>query len=265
MGDREQYWNEEYLDYFRSRVDEGNQSAVQSSVIKGDAVVASDALYVSFIEQIPISNHSVVLELGCGFGRSLPYLSAKAGRVVAVDISEEMVNSAQEEHGDLENVEYRVAEAESIDLPDSSIDAIICFGVFDALFQTKALLEASRLLSIDGVMLITGKNDNYMDDDDRALVAEENARKKGHPNYFTDVRCLLKLLPQFGFSVAIRKFFLRRGDMTQTVGEQELPSQFYEYMFILKKCGNAVVDFDAEIASEYSKTYHRHGVEDIVT
>jgi len=264
VSDRKQYWNGEYLDYFRSRVAEGNQNAAQSSIVKGDSVIASDSLYVSFIEQMPIFDDSVVLELGCGLGRSLPYLSAKAMRVVAVDISEEMIKCAQEENKNLQNVEYHIDEAERISLPDSSIDAIICFGVFDALYQSKALLEANRLLSVCGHILITGKNDDYMDDDARAILAEKNAREKGHPNYFTDVKYFLELLPKIGFSVVVQKFFLRRGDLTDVEGERELPRQFYEYMFVLRKDSEATVKCIDEIASRYSKTYRRLNPENIV-
>ena len=43
-----------------------------------------------------------------------------------------------------------------------------------------------RVTELGGRILITGKNDKYYADDEQAYIAEEAARKKGHPNYFTD-------------------------------------------------------------------------------
>lgn len=49
--------------------------------------------------------------------------------------------------------------------------------------------------------MLTGKNINYCDDDIEAYVAEVNARKKKHPNSFTDILKLEELLKIRGFSL----------------------------------------------------------------
>ena len=73
-------------------------------------------------------------------------------------------------------------------------DKIVCYGVFDACFQENAICEMLRILKAGGELLITGKNRYYNEDDGQAIIAEEAARKKGHPNYFTDVNYMLKQL-----------------------------------------------------------------------
>ena len=74
------------------------------------------------------------------------------------------------------------------------------------MYQTEALIEINRICKKGARVLITGKNDNYCDNDKLAMEAEIGARKKGHPNYFTDVRKLLKNINKFGFRIDIQKF-----------------------------------------------------------
>ena len=61
-------------------------------------------------------------------------------------------------------------------------------------------------------VLSTGKNDNYFENDNHAREEEIGARKKGHPNYVTDVRKLLNNINKFGFRIDIQKFYLKQGD-----------------------------------------------------
>ena len=69
-----------------------------------------------------VDRRHVVLELGCGFGRSLRYLSGLGSTVYAVDISESMVRAAREACKDLNNIEYFVGEAEETGIDELSFE-----------------------------------------------------------------------------------------------------------------------------------------------
>ena len=75
------------------------------------------------------------------------------GRVLVSDFSEPMVDAARR-HGDelgLANVEYRVLDAEDLDLPDDSVDGVVCrWGYMLMPEPAKALGETRRVLRPDG-------------------------------------------------------------------------------------------------------------------
>lgn len=81
---------------------------------------------------------------------------------------------------------------------DESFDVIVCMGVFDCCDQEVTLKELLRVLKVNGKLLTSGKNKNYFGNDNPAWIAEVNARKKGQPNSFTDVRNILEQLSAIG-------------------------------------------------------------------
>ena len=232
---RKQYWDGQYVDYWQARVEEANRSGSSSSLVNGDTRAPSDRLYSELINLLHITPKQRILELGCGFGRTIPLLYELTHQISAVDISPRMIELARQSHGMLKGVSFQVSEAENLPFDGHHFDCVICFGVFDALTQTEALIEMNRVLKVGGCVLITGKNDRYYSDDNQALIAERNARAKGHPNFFTDVASLLRLQQAFGFSTVECRFFPRRGDMAANNFTTELPEFFYEYALVLRK------------------------------
>ena len=253
---RKQYWNEDYVRYWRQRVDEANRSSGDSQLVEKDAAAPSDDLYKDLIAALDIPNGSRVLEVGCGFGRTIPILYGITKEINAIDISDAMIEAARKNCADLAGVQFHVSEAEKVPFTAERFDRVICFGVFDALYQREALIEFNRVLAPGGTVLITGKNDNYCSDDDRALVAEANARAKNHPNYFTDVDALISNIDQLGFEVLHQRFYIRRGDTALNKFATDRPDRFYEYALILKKRSSpAEKANELSISSAMSKTF----------
>lgn len=75
------------------------------------------------------------------------------GRVISTDFAPEMVDVArrQGEARGLENVEYRVLDAERMDLDDDSVDGVVCrYGYMLMADPTQALKETRRVLRDGG-------------------------------------------------------------------------------------------------------------------
>jgi len=74
-----------------------------------------------------------VLDVGCGVGRTTCYIAKRIGsRVVGVDISERMVDRANERakrEGVEDRVKFRVADAQDIPFKDATFDAVISESV----------------------------------------------------------------------------------------------------------------------------------------
>ena len=51
--DRQSYWNQDYLNYWKKRVEEANQNSEVSTVVPQDAVTGSDAVLSSFFKKHP--------------------------------------------------------------------------------------------------------------------------------------------------------------------------------------------------------------------
>ena len=123
--------------------------------------------------------------------------------------------------------------------PDGKFDNVACLAVFDATYQNVALSEFLRVLRVGGILYLTGKNDTYPKDDELAFKAEKGARKKNHPNYFTDVKAMLRQLDGHGQRLVASYFFPRRGDFGKLRYVTKMPSAFYEYFIVVKKKASA--------------------------
>tara|TARA_B110000046_G_scaffold114224_1_gene121491 strand:- start:2486 stop:3283 length:798 start_codon:yes stop_codon:yes gene_type:complete len=259
MDERKDYWNKDYFEYWKNRVEEANsKSSNKSSIVNNDSKASSDANYIEAIELLDIQPNNHLLEMGCGFGRSIPYLYSKTINLFAADISEAMIQAAQELlNAEFPNVKYEITEAEKTPYKNDSLDNIICFASFDAMYQEKALIEFNRILKSSGKILITGKNDNYNDADTLAMTAEVNARKKGHPNHFTDVTLLLTNLDLYGYKIESQRFFNNRGDIAINKFTGIKPDHFYEFLIVLKKTHNSDHAKLFSFSKDYSKTFKR--------
>jgi ubiquinone/menaquinone biosynthesis C-methylase UbiE len=99
-----------------------------------------------------------ILEPGCGTGRLTEILSQQVGtngKVVAFDISPEMINAAKEKAGKNKNTDIFVAEIESFPVPIEKFDLILCHQVFPHIEDKPlALLRFNNLLGLGGKIII---------------------------------------------------------------------------------------------------------------
>ena len=85
------------------------------------------------------------LEIGCGAGRITHALAESFERVVALDVSEDMIELARS--ASPANVEFRRVDATSVPLPDGSVDAVFTCHVLqhlENLHHVEAYLAESR-------------------------------------------------------------------------------------------------------------------------
>lgn len=117
----------------------------------------------ALLDGIGLGNGCRILDVGCGTGGNLSFLS-RYGEVEGCDYSEEAVRFC------LIRGHQRVVEASVYDLPypDSSFDLVTCLDVIEHLrLDLPALLEMKRVLKPGGYLLLTlpGRPELYSDFD----------------------------------------------------------------------------------------------------
>jgi ubiquinone/menaquinone biosynthesis C-methylase UbiE len=117
---------------------------------------ATSPISERLLELAVIRPGSVVLDIGSGDGDpAIPAAlrTGPTGRVIATDVSEAMLRRARQRVDRLElgNVEFRVMDAERLDLPDESVDAVLArFVLMFVPDVERALQEVRRVLAAGG-------------------------------------------------------------------------------------------------------------------
>ncbi len=96
------------------------------------------------------------LDIGCGSGPALPFLSGRFRHVVAIDIHDEMgkVNKFLRDLG-MFDVDVIRASAEYIPFKDASFDSLTCISTLDHVKHPHiALGEMQRILTMNGKAVI---------------------------------------------------------------------------------------------------------------
>lgn len=94
-----------------------------------------------------------VLELGCGTGTTALRLAPHVARIVATDVSQEMIAIAREKAiaQGCHNVEFTVASAGRLREPEGTFDAVLAFNLLHLLVDRAAVLSfVHRLLRPGG-------------------------------------------------------------------------------------------------------------------
>jgi ubiquinone/menaquinone biosynthesis C-methylase UbiE len=97
-----------------------------------------------------------VLELGCGTGTTALQLAAHVSRIVATDLSSEMIAIAREKAAvqACGNAEFAVATPERASWPDGSFDAVLAFNLWHLFaVRTSALSHVQRVLKPGGLFV----------------------------------------------------------------------------------------------------------------
>lgn len=154
----------------------------------------------------------VILDIGCGAGQTVAQLAARVGprgRVIGVDIAAPLLDIARRRTADLVQVRLVEADAQALDLPAASADAIFSrFGVMAFDDPAAAFANFRRLLKPAGALAFCcwrALDENALDRFPLAAAGLE-AEADATPFSLADPVRLRALLETAGFQdVAIRR------------------------------------------------------------
>lgn len=108
-----------------------------------------------------------VLELGCGYGRILPALAAKAKLVTGIDTSCASLELARETLADARNVLLTAADAVKLPFRNTAFDVVACVQNGISAFhvdQRASIEEALRVTKVGGTALFSSYSDKFWDE-----------------------------------------------------------------------------------------------------
>ena len=99
-------------------------------------------------------NKATAIDVGCGSGEFANILKKYYGKVIGIDISDKMINLAQENSKG--NITFQINECTNISLDDNSVDYIFALGLLDYVENLQTVFsEFKRILKKKGKIIIT--------------------------------------------------------------------------------------------------------------
>lgn len=246
------FWDD-YVTYFAYKTEEANTDK------KADNKISGDKFLKELYSALDVKPKERFLDFGCGIGNLYRVICDAFAdcrdTYFGLDVSRRSLEYAEKLDGLKIGKNLMEYDGGAIPFQEESFEKIMCFGVFDACDQEKTLSELLRILSKGGFLLISGKGSHYFPDDEPAYVAEVNARKKEHPNSFTNVSAMLGQLKAQGVEVVESYYYLYREDIAEMRYEKKQPERFYEWVYILKKTEAFQPASFTKFSDFYSDTY----------
>jgi ubiquinone/menaquinone biosynthesis C-methylase UbiE len=129
---------------------------------------ASRPIHKWLVDHLEPSNGQRILEIAAGPGDTGFFAAQRLGqgRLVSTDISEAMVDVARQRGAELgvQNVDYRVLDAQAMDVADASFDGVICRWGFMLMPEPAAAFRECRRVLVPGGRLVfavfTGPDEN---------------------------------------------------------------------------------------------------------
>ena len=123
-----------------------------------------------------LNREMVVLDIGCGYGRTEEWMWRYVREVYGVDISRYVIGVCKKRFKDIDNVYFYYNEGDNLALFDSGkFDVVYSFNVFQHIprrFADSYLKEINRVLKNDGVCLFNVLSGMNYDVDDGPYGAE---------------------------------------------------------------------------------------------
>ena len=94
------------------------------------------------------------LEIGCGTGAFARELARRCGRVVALDLSAEMIRVARSRATEFDNLEFQLADAMTWNFPRSHFDFICSIATLHHLEQRELFVKMRDALKPRGVLVV---------------------------------------------------------------------------------------------------------------
>lgn len=201
------------------------------------------------LEFIPRNNRQTILDLGCGTGTLTVQLSGLCEKVIGVDASQDMIDKAKEQFG---NIEFRVCDALALPF-EKEFDAVFSNAVFHWINNHDLLLKnIRRALKPQGILVCEfGARGN--------IAVIENAFKTACTSMGYDYR------PKFNFpsAKAFGRLLEKHGFVADQVYDYDRPTPLKDHENGLANWMEQFFDSELDAMPDHVKTMVVKKVEDL--
>lgn len=110
--------------------------------------------YHSFLLRNVPANCLSALEIGCGTGSFSRLLAERSKRVVAIDLSPEMIRVARSKSVQFPNIDFQLIDVMAWDFPVAHFDCISTIATLHHLPQRELLLKVKEALKPGGTLIV---------------------------------------------------------------------------------------------------------------
>lgn len=111
-----------------------------------------------------IRKNDLVLDLGCGYGRVIPFLAKKAGFVIGIDTSPTSIALGKKLLNNISNCHLIKMNAVKMSFEDDTFDMVVCIQNGISAFhvnQKKLIKESIRVTKPGGLILFSSYSENF--------------------------------------------------------------------------------------------------------
>jgi len=123
------------------------------ALLDDEGWTANNHYHGALLKYVP-ENCGQALEIGCGTGAFARELAARCWRVVALDLSAEMIRVARSRSARFDNVEFQLADAMTWGFPQSQFDFICSIATLHHLEQRELFVKMRDALRPGGVLVV---------------------------------------------------------------------------------------------------------------
>jgi len=106
----------------------------------------------------------IAADIGAGTGFITEGLVHRGLQVIAVDQSEAMLETMRKKFGSVEDIDYRIGEAEKLPISDNSVDYVFAnMYLHHVDSPSQAILEMVRILKPGGMLVITDLDEHHFE------------------------------------------------------------------------------------------------------
>lgn len=123
------------------------------ALLDDEGWTSNNHYHSSLLKYVPAGCENA-LEIGCGTGAFARLLAKRCKRVVALDLSAEMIRVARSRSTQFDNLEFQLADAVQWDFPQSHFDFVCSIATLHHLEQRPLLVKIRDSLKPNGVLVI---------------------------------------------------------------------------------------------------------------
>jgi ubiquinone/menaquinone biosynthesis C-methylase UbiE len=123
------------------------------ALLSGDDWSHNSHYHDFLLKQLPL-HCMYALDIGCGTGAFSRLLARRTDRVLALDLSPQMIRIARERSEQYPNIDFQVADAMTWEFPAEQFDCVASIATLHHLPIEETLLKMREALKINGTLII---------------------------------------------------------------------------------------------------------------